>query len=41
VADVLGYSMMFILTLIPVAIAAAIYITGRNSKVNVKALIKE
>lgn len=31
VANALGYSMMFFLTLIPVAIATAIYFTGRNS----------
>ena len=33
VANALGYSMMFFLTLIPVVIAAAIYFTGRNSNV--------
>jgi predicted MFS family arabinose efflux permease len=33
VANALGYSMMFFLTLIPVVIAMAIYFTGRNSNV--------
>ncbi len=33
VANALGYSMMFFLTLIPVVIAVAIYFTGRNSNV--------
>lgn len=34
VANALGYSMMFFLTLIPVVIAAAIYYTGRSSDVS-------